>query len=76
MAEVELVIRAERVLIDGEERPASVAINDGVIVAIAAIEAPWDAEAEAVLERAAYLAETGVFPEPVGERPPYPWPLV
>jgi len=34
------------------------------------------AEAEAVLERAAYLAETGVFPEPVGDRPPYPWPLV
>ena len=34
------------------------------------------AEAEAVLERAAALAEAGVFPEPVGDRPPYPWPLV
>jgi len=34
------------------------------------------AEAEAVLERAALLAGTGVFPEPVGDRPPYPWPLV
>jgi uncharacterized repeat protein (TIGR03843 family) len=34
------------------------------------------AEAEAVLERAALLATTGVFPEPVGDRPPYPWPLV
>ncbi len=33
-------------------------------------------EAESVLERAARLAETGVFPEPVGDRPPYPWPLV
>jgi len=50
MAEVELVIRAERVLIDGVERPASVAIIDGVIVAIAAIEAPWDAEANVVLD--------------------------
>ena len=34
------------------------------------------AEAEALLERAAVLATTGVFPEPVGDRPPYPWPLV
>ena len=34
------------------------------------------AEAEALLERAARLAATGVFPEPVGDRPPYPWPLV
>ena len=34
------------------------------------------AEAEAVLERAAHLASAGVFPEPVGDRPPYPWPLV
>jgi uncharacterized repeat protein (TIGR03843 family) len=34
------------------------------------------AEAEAVLDRAARLAATGEFPEPVGDRPPYPWPLV
>ena len=34
------------------------------------------AEAEAVLDRAARLAAVGVFPEPVGDRPPYPWPLV
>ncbi len=34
------------------------------------------AEAEAVLERAALLAAAGVYPEPVGDRPPYPWPLV
>jgi uncharacterized repeat protein (TIGR03843 family) len=34
------------------------------------------AEAEALLERAARLAAVGFFPEPVGDRPPYPWPLV
>ncbi len=34
------------------------------------------AEADAVLERAALLAASGVFPEPLGDRPPYPWPLV
>ena len=34
------------------------------------------AEADAVLARAARLAAVGVFPEPVGDRPPYPWPLV
>jgi len=34
------------------------------------------AEAEAVIERAARLVETGVYPEPIGDRPPYPWPLV
>jgi len=34
------------------------------------------AEGEAVLERAAWLVETGAFPEPRGDRPPYPWPLV
>jgi len=34
------------------------------------------AEAEALLDRADRLAATGAFPEPVGDRPPYPWPLV
>jgi len=34
------------------------------------------AEAKAVLNRAARLAAVGVFPEPIGDRPPYPWPLV
>ena len=33
-------------------------------------------EAEAVLDRAARLAAEGCFPEPAGDRPPYPWPLV
>ena len=34
------------------------------------------AESEAVLHRAARLAAEGIFPEPTGDRPPYPWPLV
>ena len=34
------------------------------------------AEAEGVLDRAARLVHEGVFPEPLGDRPPYPWPLV
>ena len=33
-------------------------------------------EGDAVLERASRLVRTGRFPEPVGDRPPYPWPLV
>ena len=27
-------------------------------------------------ERVGRLEAAGVFPEPVGDRPPYPWPLV
>jgi uncharacterized repeat protein (TIGR03843 family) len=34
------------------------------------------AECDAVARRAAHLVETGCFPEPVGDRPPYPWPLI
>ena len=34
------------------------------------------AESDALLERTARLAASGAFPEPVGDRPPYPWPLV
>jgi uncharacterized repeat protein (TIGR03843 family) len=34
------------------------------------------AEVDALLARAAGLVESGVFPEPIGDRPPYPWPLV
>ncbi len=33
-------------------------------------------EAEALVARARHLVGAGVFPEPVGDRPPYPWPLV
>ncbi|SKB00786.1 allantoinase [Agreia bicolorata] len=39
----DLVVRAEKVLIDGEFRPASVATASGVIVAIAELDAPFDA---------------------------------
>jgi hypothetical protein len=34
------------------------------------------AEREAVIERIDRLVATGTFPEPIGDRPPYPWPLV
>ena len=39
----DLVVRAQKVLIDGEFRPASVATAGGVIVAIAELDAPFDA---------------------------------
>jgi uncharacterized repeat protein (TIGR03843 family) len=35
-----------------------------------------DAERRAMLDRIDRLVGTGTFPEPSGERPPYPWPLV
>lgn len=33
-------------------------------------------ERDSLRHRARYLVETGTFPEPLGDRPPYPWPLV
>jgi uncharacterized repeat protein (TIGR03843 family) len=33
-------------------------------------------ERAAVRHRARWLLDSGVFPEPTGDRPPYPWPLV
>jgi uncharacterized repeat protein (TIGR03843 family) len=33
-------------------------------------------EGQALVDRARCLLESGRFPEPVGDRPPYPWPLV
>jgi uncharacterized repeat protein (TIGR03843 family) len=33
-------------------------------------------ERAAVLSRSRRLVDTGTFPEPTGDRPPYPWPLV
>jgi uncharacterized repeat protein (TIGR03843 family) len=33
-------------------------------------------ECAALTERARHLVVTGTFPEPTGDRPPYPWPLV
>jgi uncharacterized repeat protein (TIGR03843 family) len=35
-----------------------------------------DAERAALLDRTQQVIDVGVFPEPVGDRPPYPWPLV
>jgi len=35
-----------------------------------------DAERSAVMDRISRLVDTGTFPEPLGDRPPYPWPLV
>jgi uncharacterized repeat protein (TIGR03843 family) len=35
-----------------------------------------ESEVEAMLDRAGRLVVAGAFPEPVGDRPPYPWPLV
>ena len=35
-----------------------------------------DDERAAVGDRIERLVHTGVFPEPLGDRPPYPWPLV
>jgi hypothetical protein len=35
-----------------------------------------DDERSAVIDRIARLLDTGTFPEPLGDRPPYPWPLV
>jgi len=49
MPEVELVIRAQRVLIAGEERPASVAVAGGAIVGIGHADAPWDTASETTL---------------------------
>ncbi|NTV39048.1 MAG: allantoinase AllB [Demequinaceae bacterium] len=50
MTEVQLVIRAQRALIDGGERPASVAVADGVVVGIGHPDAPWDAATEVTLD--------------------------
>ncbi len=33
-------------------------------------------ECQALVDRARDLVASGVYPEPVGDRPPYPWPLV
>jgi len=64
----------------GEEVPAAITSD---LERLAADGPPGDlrgllsgSEIEAVLERAARLAAEGRFPEPVGDRPPYPWPLV
>jgi uncharacterized repeat protein (TIGR03843 family) len=35
-----------------------------------------DDERSAIIDRIARLVHTATFPEPLGDRPPYPWPLV
>ena len=35
-----------------------------------------ESEREALIDRIRRMLASGVFPEPTGERPPYPWPLV
>jgi uncharacterized repeat protein (TIGR03843 family) len=35
-----------------------------------------DSEQDALVARIHRLVDTGLFPEPSGDRPPYPWPLV
>ncbi len=35
-----------------------------------------DGEQAAIVDRIDRLVHTGTFPEPLGDRPPYPWPLV
>jgi allantoinase len=47
---VDLVIRAERTVIDGQIRAASVAVADGVIVAVGAIDAEYRAANETRLD--------------------------
>ncbi len=35
-----------------------------------------DEERDAIIDRIDRLTRAGTFPEPLGDRPPYPWPLV
>jgi len=49
-------------------------VDSGLPADLEALISP--AEADAVLERADRLVAVGCFPEPAGDRPPYPWPLV
>ena len=50
------------------------ALVDDLPPELAGLLAP--AECAAIARRAAGLVETGCFPEPAGDRPPYPWPLI
>jgi uncharacterized repeat protein (TIGR03843 family) len=49
-------------------------VGDGLPDDLAELLSPE--EAEAVVARATRLSSVGLFPEPIGDRPPYPWPLV
>jgi uncharacterized repeat protein (TIGR03843 family) len=63
----------------GEEVPADLLDDLGRLASALPDELTrWldQAEQDAVVERIDRLAATGTFPEPTGDRPPYPWPLV
>jgi len=59
-----------RWIVDDLERLVANGLPDDLLALLS------PAEAKAVLDRAARLAAEGVFPEPYGDRSPYPWPLV
>lgn len=50
-AQVDLAIRAPRAIIDGGERPASVAVAAGVIVGVGDVDDAWEAASEVTLDR-------------------------
>jgi allantoinase len=52
---IDLVLRGEQVLLDGRIQPAAVAIADGVITGLGAVEADYAAEAEAWIPPGAVL---------------------
>jgi uncharacterized repeat protein (TIGR03843 family) len=63
----------------GEEVPGPVVADLGRLASAWPDElARWldQAEQDAVVERIERLVDAGTFPEPIGDRPPYPWPLV
>jgi uncharacterized repeat protein (TIGR03843 family) len=64
---------------DGEEVPADLVADVGRLVddhpgRLAGVLTP--SELDALVRRARSLTRHPVFPEPRGDRPPYPWPLV
>jgi len=63
----------------GEEVPAGILVDLarlGSSLPEALDELLSEAEREAILGRITALLRAGRFPEPKGDRPPYPWPLV
>ncbi len=58
----------DRLLLDLERLAADLPDELGRLLA--------DDERSAMLDRIARLVHTATFPEPLGDRPPYPWPLV
>src|SRR5882757_7196073 len=52
---MDVVLRAERVLLDGELRPAAVAFADGLIAAIVDVDADYPGATEVVVPNGAVL---------------------